>query len=201
MDLYVTDKRHQALLLVIDEVLQAGAACHVARRVHAESALVMLRPELPEPDIPAVHHLPRQLMGNIALGLPPTLVAHSRPQAQIVVVETYNTSPDRDTLVTVESRSTARSITPQCITLVHGGENSPCRDKIGRIFLLDGEAYTTRKTSVNYTERNDPVSAQTRNYLGKFIKGLCQESKRARFFENFFLEARLLTRKFLRIIK
>lgn len=59
MDLYVTDKRHQALLLVIDEVLHAGAARHVARRVHAESALVMLRPELPEPDIPAVHHLPR----------------------------------------------------------------------------------------------------------------------------------------------
>lgn len=75
MDLYITDKRHQALLLVIGEALHAGAARHVARRVHAESALVMLRPELPEPDIPAVHYLPRQLMGNIALGLPPTLVA------------------------------------------------------------------------------------------------------------------------------
>lgn len=29
-------------------------------------------------------------MGNIALRLPPTLVAYSRPQAQIVVVEIYN---------------------------------------------------------------------------------------------------------------
>jgi len=102
-NLYVTDKRHQALLFVINEILHAGAARHVARRVHAESALVMLRPKFPEPDIPTVHHLPWQrLMGNIALRLPATFVAHSWPQAQIIVVETYNTTQYRITLVTVE---------------------------------------------------------------------------------------------------
>lgn len=91
LNLYVTDKRHQALLFVIDEVFHASAACHAARRVYAESALVMLRPELSEPDIPAVHYLSFQrLMGNIALRLPAALVAHSWPQAQIVVIETYN---------------------------------------------------------------------------------------------------------------
>jgi hypothetical protein len=41
-------------------------------------------------------------MGNIALRLPATFVAHSWPQAQIIVVETYNTTQYRITLVTVE---------------------------------------------------------------------------------------------------
>lgn len=89
--LYVTDKRHQTLLFVIDENLFAGAARHVARCIHVESAFVMLRPELPEPDIPTIHHLLWQrFMENIVLCLPVTLVAHSWPQVQIIVVETYN---------------------------------------------------------------------------------------------------------------
>jgi len=91
INLCVTDKRHQALLFVIDKVFIASATCHVARRVHVESALVMLRPKLSEPDIPAVHCLIRQrLMGNIFLCLPAAFVAHSWPQSQIIVVEIYN---------------------------------------------------------------------------------------------------------------
>lgn len=96
IDLYVTDKRHQTLLFVIDEVLHASAGHHLAWRVHVESALVMLWPEFPEPDISAVHYLPLQrLMGNIVLRLPATFVAHSWLQAQIIVVETCTNKPNR----------------------------------------------------------------------------------------------------------
>lgn len=89
--LFVTDKRHQTLLFIIDKDLLAGAARHIDRCIRIEGAFVMLRPEFPEPDIPTIHHLPRQrFMGNIALCLPVTLVAYSRPQVQIVFVEIYN---------------------------------------------------------------------------------------------------------------
>lgn len=85
--LALTDEGREALLLVVDELLGAGAPLE-ALRLGGEGALVVLLPELPEPGVAAVDHLARQrAVGHVALVRALALRAHPRHQALVVAVE------------------------------------------------------------------------------------------------------------------